>query len=163
MRRLVAGTAVAGILGTLAVSHLTVQAATLDATLNVSANVAAKCTFSAPNTLAFGTYDPVTDHATADLDASANLRVACTKGAPSVWIGFETTGREMSNGTETLTYELYTDSGRNDVWGDTSGTGYSYTAASKAETNVPVYGRVAGGQDVSVGNYTDTITATINF
>ena len=41
--------------------------------------------------------------------------------------------------------------------------GRLYTAASKAAANLTVYGRVAPGQDVAVGSYTDTVVATVNF
>ena len=70
-------------------------------------------------------------------------------------------GRRMTNGSDFLSYEIYTDSTRSTVW-NTSNT-VSYTPASKAAASLDVYGRVPGGQDVAVGNYSDTVLATINF
>src|SRR5436190_24300459 len=81
MGRIAAGAAVAAMLGTLAVSQATLNAAVDTANLAVQANVAAKCTITAPNVLQFGSYDPVVTNATADLDASTTISVACTKGA----------------------------------------------------------------------------------
>ena len=167
-RRVAAAAAVTGILGTLAFSQA-LQAATAQANLSVSATVVSQCTISAPNTLAFGNYDPVSANATTDLDASTTFSVACTKGAPSVWIGLNTganasgSTRRMASGAERLAYEIYSDSGRSSVWGNTSGTGVSYTSTSKAATNLTVYGRVPAGQDVGAGSYADTVVATVNF
>ncbi len=168
MGRVAAGVAVTGILGTLAFSQA-LQAATATANLSVTATVVGQCTVTAPTTLAFGNYDPVTANASTDLDAQTNISVACTKGTPSVWIGLNTGAnaasgvRRMASGTERLTYEIYSDAPRSTVWGNTLATGVSYTAASKAAANLTVYGRVAPGQDVAVGSYTDTVVATVNF
>jgi len=169
MGRIAAGVAVAGILGTLAVSQATVKAASDTANLTVQANVAAKCTIAAPNVLQFGSYDPVVTNATADLDAATTISVACTKGATGVWVGLglgsNPTGstRRMANGTERLNYEIFSDGARSSVWGNALASGVGYTPTSKAAASLNVYGRVAGGQDVAVGNYSDTVVATINF
>jgi len=169
MGRMAAGVAVAGILGTLAVSQATVKAATDTANLAVSATVTAKCTITAPTTLAFGSYDPVVTHAATDLDASTNISVACTKGAPGVWVGLglgsnaSGSTRRMAAGSEFLSYEIYSDASRSSVWGDVLASSVGYTPTSKASTNLTVYGRVASGQDVAAGSYSDSVVATINF
>lgn len=143
-------------------------AATATATIAVSATVSAMCTISA-NPLAFGPYDPVVANASTNLDQAGSLSVACTKGtsAPiSLNLGTHASGttRRMQNGTtatEFLTYEIYTTAGRTVVW-NTANT-VTYTAASKAAATVNVYGRVPSNQDVAIGNYTDSVTATITF
>jgi spore coat protein U-like protein len=145
------------------------HAGSASAALNVSATVANNCTISTV-ALAFGAYDPVTTNAAANLDSTATVTVACTKGATSTIgmnLGSNASGstRRMTDGaTNYLTYELYQDSGRTTVWGN-SGTGLFTPAAapSKAARNFTVYGRVASNQDVPAGTYTDTITATVNF
>ena len=40
---------------------------------------------------------------------------------------------------------------------------YSYTAANKSATTLTIYGRVAGGQDVAAGSYSDTVVASAEF
>jgi spore coat protein U-like protein len=168
MRRLVAGTAVAGILGTLALSY-SAQAATATANLAVSASVAQNCTISAPNTLAFGSYDPVVANETTDLDADTTITVRCTRGSTGVWVGLglgsnaSGSTRRMASGADRLAYEIYSDASRSTVWGNTSGSGVSYTPSSSAPATLDVYGRVAAGQDAAVGTYSDTVVATINF
>ena len=50
------------------------------------------------------------------------------------------------------------------VWGDTVDTALDIPAApNRNPRDCPVYGRVASAQDASVGNYTDTVLATVNF
>ena len=167
--RIVAGAAVAGILGTLALSRATVQAATASANLSVSASVNARCSISAPSTLAFGVYDPVVDNLSTDLDADTTVSVACTKNSSGVWVGLDLganasgSTRRMANGGERLAYELYSDAARTTVWGNVLATGVSYTPTSKDPVSISVYGRVPAGQDVGVGSYSDSVTATINF
>jgi spore coat protein U-like protein len=75
----------------------------------------------------------------------------------------------MALAGEYLTYELYRDSARSEVWGSGPGSGLnpyapSATAPNAGNREVTVYGRVPGGQEgVSSGLYTDTVVATINF
>jgi spore coat protein U-like protein len=150
-------------------SAATASAATATANLGVSATVTNNCTISTA-ALAFGSYDPVVAHASTNLDGTGTVTVACTKGAVAnigLGLGSNASGstRRMSNGgTEYLTYELYSDSGRSTVWGNASGSWYSPGAApSKTARNFTVYGRVASNQDVAAGSYNDTVVATVNF
>src|SRR6185503_1005233 len=154
----------------------TAFAATKNTTFTVSADVVANCTISASN-LAFGNYDPVVANNTtgADLYANSTLTVACTKGAPNVWIGLDAgansasasgTTRAMAAGGNFLSYELYTANPNptaGAAWGNTQATGRSYVPTSKAATALTVFGRLLKGQDASIGSYTDTVTATINY
>ena len=154
-----------------AVSHavLHAQNATATASLTVSANVTKNCTIStAP--VNFGAYDPVAANATTPLDAIGTITVACTKGAVAK-VGLnpgsnaQGTTRRMGQGTaEYLLYEIYKDSTHANIWGDTADTALDIPAApNRNPRDFTVYGRVAASQDAAVGNYTDTIVATVNF
>ena len=148
-------------------SRLSGQSAS--ASLTVSASVSKNCTIStAP--VNFGAYDPVAANATAPLDGTGTVTITCTKGAPakvglSLGSNGQGTTRRMSGGTAAyLAYELYKDTGRATVWGDTIDTALDIPAAPDRNPRAfTVYGRVAGAQDATVGNYTDTILATVNF
>jgi spore coat protein U-like protein len=112
----------------------------------------------------------VVANASANLDGTGTVIVACTKGASAtvgLGLGLNASGstRRMSNGgTEYLDYELYQDSGRTTVWGNSGAGLYSPGAApSKAARNFTVYGRVTANQDVAAGSYSDTVVATVNF
>jgi spore coat protein U-like protein len=63
-----------------------------------------------------------------------------------------------------LTYELYKDTQRAAVWGDTVDTALDIPAApNRNPRTFTAYGRVPAAQDATVGNYTDTVLATVNF
>ena len=144
------------------------SATSATANLAVSASVSNNCTITtAP--LAFGGYDPIVTNDTADLDSTGTVTIACTKGATTTIAlntGSHASGstRRLSDGTNFLTYEVYSDSGRSTIWGSSGANLLSPAAApSKASRNFTAYGRVVGGQDVPAGSYTDTVTATVNF
>ena len=141
--------------------------------MTVTATVNVNCTFTATPTMAFGNYDPVVVNATTPLDQTATYQIVCTKNAP-YWVGLDaglggansaaSTSRSMLNGTTQLGYELYLDSGRTTVWGNTQTTGVGGTSPGiAAKINGTIYGRIPAGQDVVAGNYTDTVVVTVNF
>lgn len=122
---------------------------------NVSATVAAVCTVDVFN-LAFGAYDPL---GTTPVDANATISVACTKGmSPTLSLS---AGRTMTNGTDNLTYTLWSNSGYTTAWTDGVSVGTSANPATAM--TVPVYGRLATGQNVSAGSYAGTLNATVNW
>ena len=142
------------------------QAATKTASFNVTASVSKNCIISA-NPLALGTFD-----GTNDLTASSTIAVRCTSGT-SYFVDLSTgasasfAGRTMTNGTDTLVYNLYTDGTYSSIWGDGSGgsarvagTGAGFASA----TNLTVAGRLQAAANtgpIGAGNYTDTIVASI--
>jgi spore coat protein U-like protein len=144
-------------------------AQTASTQLTVTATVSKNCTITtAP--VNFGAYDPVAANATAPLDGIGTVTVTCTKGAPAkvgLSVGSNAQGatRRMSGGTAAyLNYELYKDTGRATVWGDTTDTALDLVAApDKNPRTFTIYGRVVQAQDATVGNYTDTVVATVNF
>lgn len=165
-RRLVAGLAAAGILGTLGLSWESAQAATATGNVAISASVANNCTVSG-GTLDFGAYDPIVTHAATNLDVNGTVTVRCTRGTNAqvgLDLGANASGsnRRMSNGSgEYLQYELYTAAARATVWNDTNRV--AYAAASRSPFDMTVYGRVPMDQDVVSGAFTDTVVATIEF
>lgn len=142
------------------------QAATATTSFAVSAVVASGCAVTALP-LAFGAYDAA---GSSQLDATTSVTVLCTLGtAYNVGLnagtgsGATVATRKLTNGANTLNYTLYGDSNHTTVWGNTVGTNTvsgTYTLAQPAYT---VYGRIASGQVVPAGTYTDTITVTITY
>jgi len=138
-------------------------------TFNVTANVSKNCSITT-TPVAFGVYDPVVANATAPLDGTGSVVVTCTKGAGTRidlnnGANFSGGNRRMAAGGDNfLTYQLYQDTGRTQVWGSGGSAGQAIAGApSKAPRTFTVFGRVPAGQDVSAGSYTDTVVATINF
>lgn len=141
------------------------QAGQSTANMTVSAEVSANCLIAA-NPLDFGSYDPVGANASADLDGSSSLDVTCTDGTSAVIVlDMGTSGganRAMQNGAHELNYELYSDAGRSVIWGAIEADGLEYTGTGLQEA-VSVYGRIAAGQNVPAGVYSDNVIATVTF
>jgi spore coat protein U-like protein len=136
------------------------------ANLSVAAAVSKNCTITA-TAISFTAYDPVVANDTDALDGAGGLSVACTKGvnpALSLGGGGNASGaqRQLAFGSERLRYDLFSDSTRTSTW-TTSTSVTMGVAPSKVARPVTVYGRIAGGQDVPAGSYTDTLLATVNF
>lgn len=165
VRRLLTWLSLAGAFTGLSVS---VHAATATANLSVTATVIANCSIST-SAVAFGNYDPASAHSASPLDGTGTVTITCTKGSgPTIGldVGSNASGstRRMTDGSEYLSYELYQNSGRTTVWGSSGGAIYDPgTAPSSAARALTVYGRVAAGQDVTVGSYSDTVVATVTF
>ena len=168
MRRILCVLAGFAVVAIAAESRLIGQQAS-SASLTVSATVTKNCTITtAP--VAFGNYESVTANATAPLDGIGTITVKCTKGAAAK-VGLNPGGnaqgatrRMAGSATEYLTYELYKDTGRATIWGDTADTALDVPAApNQTPRDFPVYGRVPQAQEAAVGTYTDTVVATVNF
>ena len=146
----------------------TLDAQSASASLTVTASVSKNCTITT-TPVSFGAYDPVVANATNPLDGTGTIVVACTRGANAM-VGMNGgtngfgTNRRMSRGAgQFLEYQLYTNAGRTDVWGDDLGGLYLGVAPSRDPRTFNVYGRVPARQDATVGSYTDTVVATVNF
>jgi spore coat protein U domain-containing protein, fimbrial subunit CupE1/2/3/6 len=146
---------------------LSAQSAT--ASLTVSATVSKNCTITT-TPVAFGAYDAVTGNATAPLTGTGILTVTCTKGAGAiVGLGLGsnaqgTTRRMSASATAYLTYDLYKDGARTDHWGNALPDSYDIGAApNRMPRSFTIFGQIPGGQDATVGNYLDTVVATVNF
>ena len=136
------------------------------------------CTCSVSATpVSFGVYDPFSSSPS---DTSGTITVSCTGLVVSVLVSYDILlnkgihassflPRQMASGVNTLDYNLYTDSTRTTVWGDgTGGTsivtdGY-LLGLFTVNRDYTVYGRIPASQTgVHTGDYSDTITVTVNY
>ncbi|WP_426701651.1 Csu type fimbrial protein [Rhodanobacter sp. Col0626] len=153
----------------------TAQAASpQSSSLAVSATVTANCTIDASAGLSFGEYDTIGANLADALSGEGSISTTCTNGfTAKVTLGeglnadTASTGeiplRRMLSGTDDyLSYQLCSDSNCGTVWGNTSDTGVDVVGTG-APVSTPVYGSIAGGQNVKVGNYSDTVLATVTF
>ena len=166
MRKILTATMAAAAL----VAAGTASAAIVTTTFGVSATVLKTCSVAA-NPLGFGNYTP----STGALAANTTVNVKCTKTTPfTVTLnGGSTAGgaiaqRLMTNGTDTLQYNLYTTAAFATLFGDgTTGVGVAGVGTGLASAvAVTVYGSLpdnAANQAVSTGAYTDTINVTVTY
>ncbi len=127
----------------------------------------ATCTIST-TPVSFGTYNvffstPLdsTGSVTFNCDNRANITITLNNGGATTF-----NPRRMLKGSEALNYNLYRDATRTSIWGDGTGGTQVYSdprTPRNQNVTLTVYGRIPAGQDVSVGTYTNTVTATINF
>jgi spore coat protein U-like protein len=132
---------------------------------SASATVVTNCNISATN-LNFGTVGLLT----ANVDTTTTVAVQCTNATPynvglnaGTGTGATVASRKMTSGTKTVTYSLYSNSGRTTVWGNTVGTDTVTGTGSGSNQSLTVYGRVLAQTTPAPATYTDTIVATVTY
>ena len=155
-------------LKSLAAISVSVGALTLP--LNVHA-LLANCTASLAS-IGFGSY---ASPGTANSDSSGTVSVTCT--GVNVLVSYSIalgTGsgsyanRKLISGTNFLSYNMYIDPTRLQIWGDGSAGTSTITNAyllglTSVTTATPVYGRIPGGQSQPAGTYNDTVIVTVTY
>ena len=120
----------------------------------------------------FGAFDPLSD----DL-ATGTVSMTCTVGGSgnalvqpvSLSAGSGTFAtRTLKSGTNTLEYNIYTNSARTTVWGDGSGStstgSISFSTTGTNQTSsATLYGKIPSKPKVVPGSYSDSITATVTY
>ena len=136
---------------------------TVPSSFNVTANVQPKCTISAIN-FDFGAYDPL--NATAVTTPLTNIvTTSCVKGTAytiALTTGGNASGTSngMTNGTDILLYQLFQADGTT-RWNGASTA--SVTSTGKASVTLQAIGKIAAGQDVGTGSYSDSVVANVTF
>jgi spore coat protein U-like protein len=138
----------------------------------ISATVVSSCSITALP-VAFGDYDALSS--TPD-DATGSVDVTCSVGSdPKIWLGQGLNAgagstaavpvrRMVNGGTNFLSYQLYQESSHTNIWGGTDGS--SPAAATATDLNPvtsTIYGRIPINQASTLGAYSDTVVATVNF
>lgn len=139
--------------------------------LGVTASVSDNCIIATAD-VAFGAYDPIVANAAAARNGTGTVTVTCTTDASAVLtlgLGANDNGgtasdpaRRMSDGSNFLSYTLFSDSNRTAEWGNNAGTGVADTGTGTASAHT-VYGSIGPGQNVPQGSYSDTVLATVTF
>lgn len=146
------------------------NAAIATTTFGVTATVLKTCSVAA-NALGFGNYTP----GAGALAANTTVNVKCTKGTTftvalngGTTAGGTITQRLMTNGADTLQYNLYTTAAFATLFGDgTTGVTMPGTGTGIATAvALTVFGSLpdnATNQNVSTGAYSDTINVTVTY
>ena len=132
------------------------------ADMEVTATIEDSCTITA-GSMAFGLVDLTTG---TDHDTSATITLSCTNGAGySVAMGngnnYASGSHNLSDGTDVIPYDIYSDSARVSVWeGATEVTG----TAGADDVELVAYGRIPStAGNVPAGDYSDTVSVTVTF
>jgi spore coat protein U-like protein len=131
---------------------------------NVTATVAKQCNVTA-TPLDFGTVGLLT----AATPGTSTIGVQCTSGsAYNVGLnqglnGATINARKMALGATLIGYQLYSNSARTTVWGNTVGTNTVAGSGNGSVQNLTVYGSVPTQTTPAAGTYTDTITVTVTY
>jgi len=164
---------------TLAIGSFSQAALAADTgSMGVAVTVAASCDLTVNEGMTFG---GIATRTTGALHtASTTITVACTADA-AYEVGFDyglsATGspahqRRLHNATADienpyLTYGLYHNTGTDEPWGnervgeETPNVLIGVGTTTIADDTFTVYGKIDAGQDVSLGVYADTVTATV--
>jgi len=165
MKRRIAGVLL--VVGMLSWAGLYAQSQTAQTTFLVTARVQAVCEVTS-NDLNFGTYNP---KASSPHQVSSLVRATCTPGA-TYQVGLDAgtssgatiNQRKMVSGSNTLNYQLYSDSARSVIWGNTQNTDtVTPPAGTGLPQDLPVYGSIPPAQPAAVGDYSDTITVRVYY
>ena len=164
----IVSTILAGSVGLSGASQANETVANTEGDLTVSAAVAISCT-AVSGALDFSLYDTTSS---TDLDAVGTITSNCTLGA-GVLVRLSH-GANADANTPTadpvrkmlgangdfLEYKLYSDSGRQTVWGNVAANDVDETGEGVA-ADIDIYGRMAHSQPARGGAYSDTVAITI--
>jgi spore coat protein U-like protein len=142
---------------------LTLAAALLSAPKADAAT--SSCSFSSAS-LIFSPYDTVTKAAVDGLGTISFTCIGSGTDTLNIVLGRGNAGtcnpRAMANGTAKLSYQIYKESARVNVWCDNRvDIPVSYATGATQTVTVTMYGRVLSGQTPTYGAYSDAVTATL--
>jgi len=153
-------------LGMLPWAELPAQGLTAQTTFRVTAKVQAVCEVTATD-LSFGTY---TAQAGTPLLGTTLLQATCTPGSTyniglneGTSPGATVNQRKMVLGAQALNYQLYSDTSRTTIWGNTPGTDTVTGVGTGLAVDHTVFGSVPAKQVIPAGDYQDTITVRIYY
>jgi spore coat protein U-like protein len=137
-----------------------VDAATAQASFTVTAIVPTACTIGATN-ISVPSYDP---NAGSAATAGGTVTLTCTRGTPYSVALASARGWQLSDAAvptpHLLNYAILQGATAN-PWNTAQVV--AGTAPSRAAIPLVATASIAAGQDVPVGTYTDTVTATVTF
>lgn len=159
------------ILLTLVVTAASAFAGSVTSDMSVSATVSADCRIDSVGAMSFGTMGIPFAIANTNSTGTASVGYTCvnTGVAPKIRLGqglHPAEGstnaaplRRLSDGTNFISYGLYSDESHSTPWENSNGVA---GAADGTAKTVTVYG-VATAANVPAGTYTDTVVVSVDF
>jgi spore coat protein U-like protein len=144
--------------------ELSAQTTPASTTFRVTTRVDTVCEVTASD-LSFGAYNA---QGGTPLTGTTLLRTTCTPGSTynvgldaGISPGATVQARKMASGANSLNYQLYSDSARSTIWGNTPGTDTVTGVGTGTQVDHTVFGAVPAAQVVPSGDYADTITVRV--
>lgn len=139
----------------------------------LASSVGVSCNATFPNA-AFGNYTLTN---TSPVTLALNVAVTCTATTANSQVSYAGTlsagnagssasSRAMYKGTNALQYNFYFDSGYQYVVSNSTPYTNSYTISSAGGSHVDnyvIYAMIPAGQNVPIGNYSDSLIVTLNY
>lgn len=150
-----------------AISSQAFAAGTATANFQATATVSSSCVVTATN-VNFGTITPdATGSATANgvITSRCSNKVGYTLSlnAGAGTIAARKMAGATAGNTDQLAYNLYTDAGATEVWGDgATGSTVGLTGNGADQTST-VYGKLSLNQYIKPDNYADNLTVTLSY
>lgn len=158
------------LLSGMSVAHAETYANTQSAEFTVRFGVLAHCRIAA-NPLDFGT----SGNLALALNSESTLEVTCTDKTPynvgldaGTAIGTSIANRLLAgagaiNAGASISYQLYRDATRQDIWGNSQGTDTLTGMGNGSPQVYPVFGQIPSQPLPAPGAYLSTVTATVYF
>jgi spore coat protein U-like protein len=136
--------------------------------MSVNVTVSATCTVTSSGVVLTGPFDGT------ETTGTGTITLNYTNGAPyNITLDAGSNAipskRRMALGADYLSYELYQDSGRSVVWGDSSFAG-TYTAGNPVaavgiglDQNFTVYTKIPSQEVGPDGNYQDSVSIIVHY
>jgi spore coat protein U-like protein len=142
------------------------SAATATTTLSVTLTIVAGCEV-ASSPVAFVTASVLSTA----VDVTGSVTVTCTNTTPYTvsldaggGAGATVAARRMTGpASATVTYSLYRDAARTQLWGETIGTDTAAGTGNGSGQALTVYGRVPTQTTPAPGSYTDSVNVTVTY
>jgi spore coat protein U-like protein len=142
------------------------SAATATGNLPVQVEIVADCKVQSAPILDFGSHG-VLDSAQ---NGATTLGIQCTNSTDYIirldagdGTGATIGNRLMTAGGATVSYSIYRDAARTQVWGETDGTNTVAGTGNGAVQTIDVYGQIPAQTTPAPGVYTDTVQVTVSY
>jgi spore coat protein U-like protein len=141
------------------------EASTATGSFNVQVAIASTCVVTSATNLNFGTQGVLS----AAVNQTSTITVTCTNTTPyNIGLnqgvnGSSVTTRQMSSGSATINYSLFSNAGMTTNWGQTVGTDTVAGTGNGSGQAYTVYGQIPAQTTPAPGTYTDTITVTVTY
>ena len=143
------------------------NAATASSSFQVNLTIQGECKVQSASNVSFGTHGVID----ANIDTTNAIGVQCTNSTPYTvalsaggGTGATVASRKMTSAAnDTVSYALYRDASRTQLWGVTQNVDTASGTGNGAVQTYTAYGRVAAQSTPAMGAYSDLVSVTITY